>query len=235
MERLVDRGRGFLDSKTATDSDVQIWLQDVRRLIRDVYGSFSSYGLQFATAVNNGKPQALKLHTGILSRIQVGYLEGGLTFLEALIRALQDEVGATVQSTPQTLHDPIWQDIHPSIVESSKSLFDEGFCGDAVDAAFKQVNITVKRIVKAKTSKELDGSGLMTTAFSPNQPVIALADQSTESGKNIQQGFMRIFEGAMIGIRNPGAHDNIEIKADRARHLIYLASLLSHMIEERVE
>jgi hypothetical protein len=45
---------------------------------------------------------------------------------------------------------------------------------------------------------------------------------------------MGIFAGAMIGIRNPKAHDNIKITEKRARHFIYLASLLMHKIDERI-
>jgi hypothetical protein len=54
----------------------------------------------------------------------------------------------------------------------------------------------------------------MHQAFSPNNPVFALADQSSLSGKDAQKGFMELFAGSMIGIRNPHSHEK------------YLASLL---------
>jgi uncharacterized protein (TIGR02391 family) len=72
----------------------------------------------------------------------------------------------------------------------------------------------------------------MRTAFSLNNPVIVFDDLSTDTGKNIQQGYMEIFAGAMIGIRNPKAHGNIEITENRAKHFIYLASLLMQKIYE---
>ncbi len=74
----------------------------------------------------------------------------------------------------------------------------------------------------------------MKTAFSPNKPIIVFDDLSTETGKNIQQGYMEIFAGAMTGIRNPKAHDNIHITENRAKHFIYLASLLMNKIDERI-
>ena len=85
-----------------------------------------------------------------------------------------------------------------------------------------------------KTANELDGASLMHTAFSPNNPIIVLDDLSTDSGQNIQKGYMEIFAGAMIGIRNPKAHENMDIEEIPAKHRIYLASLLMTKIDERI-
>ena len=63
----------------------------------------------------------------------------------------------------------------------------------------------------------------------PN-PIIYLADLSNDSGKNIQDGYMYLFAGAVSGIRNPKAHENIEISLERATHLIFLLSLLMHKL-----
>ena len=49
----------------------------------------------------------------------------------------------------------------------------------------------------------------MTTAFSANKPLIRLNMLETDTDRNIQQGFMMIMAGAMIGIRNPTAHSNL--------------------------
>lgn len=43
----------------------------------------------------------------------------------------------------------------------------------------------------------------MARSFSANNPIIEFRDLTTESGRNIQLGYMKIFEGAMIGIRKP--------------------------------
>ena len=67
--------------------------------------------------------------------------------------------------------------------------------------------------------------------FSPNDPVIVLDDQSTESGRNIQQGYMDIFAGAMTGIRNPKAHGIVTIGPERATHFIFLGSLLMDTLD----
>ena len=74
----------------------------------------------------------------------------------------------------------------------------------------------------------------MHKAFGGNEPFIELAPLDTESGHSLQEGFHMIFAGAMTGIRNPNAHAVLDM--DRRRdlsHLIYLASLLFSMYEER--
>ena len=45
---------------------------------------------------------------------------------------------------------------------------------------------------------------------------------------------MQIMTGAMIGIRNPKAHGNLSPAGSKALHLICLASLLMHKIDERI-
>jgi uncharacterized protein (TIGR02391 family) len=66
----------------------------------------------------------------------------------------------------------------------------------------------------------------MHKAFTPNNPEFVLADQSNESGRNIQKGFMELFAGSMIGIRNPHAHENLSLDPADAKDFLYLASLL---------
>ena len=70
--------------------------------------------------------------------------------------------------------------------------------------------------------------------FRPDKPVIALDDLSTQTGRSIQIGYQQIFSGAMMGIRNPKAHSNVQIDAARSLHFIFLASLLMSKIDEAV-
>jgi len=128
--------------------------------------------------------------------------------------------------------DSLWDLIHPKIGEVAKSRFESMHFSDAVEAALKEVNKRVKTIVKQKIGEEYDGADLMNRAFSLNNPLIKLDDLSTETGRNIQKGYMLIFSGTMTGIRNPKAHENISIDKKRATHLIFLSSLLMYKIFE---
>jgi len=127
-----------------------------------------------------------------------------------------------------------WDLLHPKIVEVSKSRFETNHFADSVEAALKEVNNIVKVIVEQRTGKEYDGAKLMYEAFSLKKPIIELGDLSTETGKNIQTGYMQIFAGSMIGIRNPKAHNNITIDSQRAIHFLFLASLLMFKIDEEI-
>jgi uncharacterized protein (TIGR02391 family) len=133
---------------------------------------------------------------------------------------------------PDTLNT-FWDLLHPKVVEVSKSRFETNHFADSVEAALKEVNNIVKGIVKKSTGKEYDGADLMNRAFSLQNSIIVLDDLSTETGKAIQIGYMQIFSGAMTGIRNPKAHENITIDSQRAIHFLFLASLLMYKIDEK--
>lgn len=122
--------------------------------------------------------------------------------------------------------DGVWSNMHPVIVGVAKSRFDSGHFADAVEASFKEINSRIKEEVRQRTGKIYDGADLMNNAFSPKNPVIVLENLESEDGQNIQQGYMMMFAGAMIAIRNPKAHANEFIESDEAMPLIQLASHL---------
>lgn len=122
--------------------------------------------------------------------------------------------------------------IHILISNVCKNKFFDGHYADAVESAFKEVNSRCKKIYKAKIGEEKDGSDLMNKLFSPNNPALIFEDNSTESGRNVQQGYMQIFSGAIIAIRNPKAHENQVLDKESAYKRIMLASLLMDKIDE---
>jgi len=138
-------------------------------------------------------------------------------------------------SIPQVPSDTkgFWDMIHPAVIKAARKRYESGHYADAVEAALKALNVAVKKIYRENTGEELDGVPLMRKAFSPNHPVILLESQDTHTGKDIQQGYMDLFAGAMAGIRNPKAHDLIEIDETRAIHHLFVASLLFHKLDER--
>lgn len=134
----------------------------------------------------------------------------------------------------QTPIDWFWEFLHPRICSLAKSRFNSGYFNDAVESSFKEINKVIKGLHQSETNVEIDGAKLMTSAFSPLNPSVSLSKLSNESEKNIQKGYMQIFSGAMTGIRNPAAHANQNLTSKEALHLICLASLLMHKIDERV-
>lgn len=119
--------------------------------------------------------------------------------------------------------------MHPRIRKECSDRFDAGLYADAILAAYK----VVIDMVKKKTGSILDGKNLMEQTFTVNDPVIRLNSLKTVSDKNEQEGFKDIYMGAVVGIRNPKAHDIIH-QLDRIRTLEYLAlaSLLARRVDE---
>jgi len=156
-------------------------------------------------------------------------------FAEALLPpdsdALQSIFARLRVQSPRRTTSAFWAMLHPVLVSLVRRRFEDGHRADAVEAAFKEINTRVKRAVQEASGRELDGADLMRQAFSDKNPVLLLADLTTESGRNIQVGYMQIFAGAMQGIRNPAAHGNIDVPRDEAIHLFFLASLLMRRLD----
>jgi uncharacterized protein (TIGR02391 family) len=171
-----------------------------------------------------------------LENLRAKDLNHGIQVLTSLIEQLDTamELESPMQPPPVSPDDAFWSLIHAKVISTAKARFEANQYADAVEAVFKELNTVVKEMVRKKTGQEFDGAPLMQKAFSPNPPVlVALDDLSTESGRNIQQGYMQIFAGAMIGIRNPKAHENLNITRERAIHFLFLASLLFSKLDER--
>lgn len=128
--------------------------------------------------------------------------------------------------------ESFWYNIHSLIRDASFQLYNDAHYAEAVEAAFLEVTLRVKEIVKIKTGEELDGTAAMQKAFSVNSPIIKLGDISTRTGKDIQQGVMELFVGAVRCIRNPKAHGKIVIDKTEAIHELYFASLLMWKIDQ---
>lgn len=131
-------------------------------------------------------------------------------------------------------YEPFWQYIHPRIQDVARVRFSYSQYADAIEASFKEINARLKKIVRQITNNELDGARLMTTCFSPNKPLLTIQDMDSETGRNIQQGYMEIFAGVMIGIRNPNAHANQSISREDTVRILHLASLLMYKIDQAI-
>jgi uncharacterized protein (TIGR02391 family) len=144
-----------------------------------------------------------------------------------------------VFSEPNSDHSKLYTDfwglINSKIANVTRKKFESGFYSDSIESALKEINSTVKEITKKKTGEELDGSKLMQKAFSLTNPVIELDDLTNESGRNVQQGFLQIFSGAMTGIRNPKAHGNTDIEVNEAVRLLCFCGELMDKIEKGVK
>ncbi len=76
-------------------------------------------------------------------------------------------------------------------------LFRDGHYGQAILDTF----IELIDQVRLKAGLDLDGSPLMQKAFSKNAPTLIVSSDPDE-----QLGYMWLFSGAVMGLRNPRAH-----------------------------
>lgn len=109
----------------------------------------------------------------------------------------------------------------------------------SIENAFKEIEYRL--IVLYRKHKNVDDNGvslmrkIFNTENSKNQRLLIFEDLNTESGKNVQEGYMQIFAGAMQGIRNPKAHENMSATKESAIERIILASMLMRKIDEAIE
>lgn len=233
LEHMRDKAKKLIQSGRISDEVATAWRITTLDYIMQTFGSATPHKLSFI-----GQPQVRlyeydESHAHIYETENAREMQRRVTVLDELIDLIQMENGFESVET-SSLNFNFWADLHPEVVQHSKSRYDAGHFADSVEAAFKHLNAKVKKLVLEKIGQEFDGASLMRKAFSPNGPAISLDNLSTETGKNIQQGYMDIFAGCMTGIRNPKAHDNIQIDSKRAIHLLFLASLLLYKVDERL-
>ena len=134
-------------------------------------------------------------------------------------------------STPIELFDSC--DLHRHIVDVSRSLYESGHYPQAIMEAFKRVDIEVG---KASGLEHLSGKRLMKKAFTGDKPLIKFNSLTSVSDQNEQDGLRDIFIGAIVGIRNPKAHEIVS-QRDPYKTLEYLglASLLLKRVDERTD
>lgn len=75
------------------------------------------------------------------------------------------------------------------------------------------------------------GQAQIEVAFSPNAPVLAFNALSDQPDKDEQQGMMRLFQGAVLALRNPRAHTVSEDSPELALDAIAFLSMLAKRLD----
>jgi uncharacterized protein (TIGR02391 family) len=149
--------------------------------------------------------------------------------LEGLIARLEEK-RANLATDPVERSRVAFQglSLHPRIAQVSTELYQDGHYSNAVfDASKALINF-----VKEKSGRHDDGAPLMRTVFSVKDPILAFNDLKDQSDRDEQEGMMHLFEGAVLGIRNPRGHSFLDDSPDRALEYIALLSMLANRLEE---
>jgi len=234
LTAMKQRGDAMLAASSVNDTVLDTWSASCAKCVEEAFGEGNDHVHQFQEIPFSAWVEGETPDPREEERERREKLQQRLTVLNELIAQLDMEETLEGAVAPAAAsEDVFWSLLHERVVKTAKSRFDAGHYADSVEAALKELNSVMKALVKKAAGKELDGADLMHQALSPKSPIIVLDDLHTESGRNQQMGYMEIFAGAMTGIRNPKAHENLTITKERALHHLFLASLLFNRLDER--
>jgi uncharacterized protein (TIGR02391 family) len=222
----LDIRTSFMENTGAQD----VVTSDVRETIREIFGPNSPEFEQhkfielwdgaiasiymsdddMMVSIDRGRTKAIGILNGLIGRL----------------REKREDLGGGTSPAPSTYFDRL--KLHPRILDVSKDLFIDGHPWEAVFAAAK----ALVNYVKERSGCDLDGASLMRTVFSSKNPVLAFNELVTQTDHDEQEGMMHLFEGAVLGIRNPGGHSFPEGPEQRAIEYISLLSLLAYRVQE---
>lgn len=119
--------------------------------------------------------------------------------------------------------------LHPAIEKSSLEQYKAGHLRDAVLNGV----IAVFDMIRARTKLDLDGTKLTGQAFGVDNGKLIFSEVESESGRNDQVGFMKIYEGVYTGVRNVKAHSlTHDLDECKAGQYLVMLSLLARRVEE---
>jgi uncharacterized protein (TIGR02391 family) len=209
---------------------VDVAESNVRETIREVFGhnspEFNEHGHlhlwsgglylgmsegEVVGAKDHGRQEAIGILNGLIDRLR---------------EKREDLAGDTTPSPKAFLE---YLNLHPRISDVAADRFEDGYPWDAVFAAAK----ALVNLVKERSNRhDLDGAPLMRTVFSRSSPILAFNSLKDQTDLDEQEGMMHLFEGAVLGIRNPGGHTFPEGPEQRAVEYLSLISLLAYRVQE---
>lgn len=210
--------------------NITVVASNIRETIREVFGSNSPEFREhehldlWAGGLSLGMSyEEIVEHRERGRRMVIGILSG----LIGRLREKKDDLDHPISIAPTTYFDRL--NLHPRIAEVSRELFLDGHWWEGVFAASKAL---VNYVKERSGRHDLDGTNLVRTVFSKNNPVLLFNDLSDQTDLDEQEGMMHLFEGAILAIRNPGGHSFPEGSEQRAIEYISLVSLLAYRTQE---
>jgi uncharacterized protein (TIGR02391 family) len=203
---------------------------NVRAAIREVFGPNSPEFKEHEYIDLWAGPIHMGMSNGEIIKAKSRGVTQTIGSLKGLIGRLvekREDISAGTTPAPSTYFDSL--NLHPRILEVSRDRFLDGYPWDAVFAAAKAL---VNYVKERSGRHDLDGAPLMTTVFSKNAPILAFNDLQDKTDADEQSGMMHLFEGAVLGIRNPGGHSFPEGPEQRAIEYISFLSLLAYRVQE---
>ncbi len=205
-------------------------VSNVRETIREVFGQISPEFKEHEHIRMWGGPMFANMsNSDIITGTERGrkHIIGILNGLIGRLKEKQEELADITAPTPSAVLE--YLNLHPRISEVAGDLFEDGYPWEAVFAAAKSL---VNYVKERSGQHQLDGASLMRSVFSRNNPILTFNDLSDQTDIDEQEGMMHLFEGVVLGIRNPGGHSFPEGPEQRAVEYLSLISLLAYRVQE---
>jgi uncharacterized protein (TIGR02391 family) len=156
-------------------------------------------------------------------------LESSLAMLAGLIEVIQERVSDSQRDRAGHFRSAFaGLELHQRIASACSDLFRDGHYRNAVLDA----SLALENFVKEKSRRhDLSGASLMRTVFSKSSPILAFNELSDQSDADEQKGFMHMFEGVILALRNPRAHALAPDSPEQALDFIALLDLLASRLE----
>lgn len=230
LRRRIDDVRGLANGRY-DDPRVEAVKSSFIAAIREVFGDRSAEYYEHSDFVffrgpliwvAGGPPWDYQSEFGEGVASAVALLEGLVQRLEEKRTEAAADPHARAVATIRDL------DLHPRIADVAAELYEDGHYDNAVFDACKALINAVK---EKSRRDDLDGSPLMMTVFSVNDPILAFNELKTQTERDEQQGMMHLFAGAVLAIRNPHGHAFPGNTADHAREYLGFLSLLAKRLQ----
>jgi uncharacterized protein (TIGR02391 family) len=119
--------------------------------------------------------------------------------------------------------------LHPKISTAADDLYASKHYSQAVQEAVKALILHTQH---RSSMPHLDGTSLMEHVFSLKSPILKFNSLQNQSELDEQKGYMHLFVGSVMGLRNPRAHSFIQDDPERALEFIAFISLLAKLVDE---
>ncbi len=156
-------------------------------------------------------------------------LESAISALETIKSCFEEKLKDIPSEELPKLRDYRGLKLHPVIDDAATKLYDDGYYSNAVEQAVKGLE---KYVSKKSGREDLSGKSLMEHAFSINNPLLKFNSLKTRSEKDEQLGYMSLFSGAVLGLRNPRAHEFLKDEPDLALEFIAFTNLLATLLDK---
>lgn len=222
-----------LDIQAAVLEDTSmddVAISNVRETIREVFGPTSpEFDQHQHLRMWGGGMWVGMSKTEVIEATERGRKQviGILTGLIGRLKEKREEFVGGSPPNPRALLS--YLNLHPRIADVAGNLFEDGYHWEAVFAASKAL---VNYVKEQSGEHQLDGASLIRSVFSKNSPVLAFNELTDQTDADEQEGMMHLFEGVVLGIRNPGGHSFPEGPEQRAIEYLSLISLLAYRVQE---